>query len=102
MRVSQPAEISPRNNLVSFVIGNQGNRSDLPVRALRQKPILKPMLMPGSPWHTLDDRALCDCINQGMSKVKISEFLCRDIAEIERRTAELGLKDRRAIDVAYA
>jgi hypothetical protein len=80
---------------MSFVIGDYGT-GDLPMRAFRPKPKLKPMLMPGSPWHTLDDRTLCDCISQGMSKIKLSEFLCRDIAEIERRIAALGLKDGRA------
>jgi hypothetical protein len=52
------------------------------------------MLMSDSPWQVLDDRALRECIDQGLSKTKMGEFLCRDIGEIERRMAELGLEER--------
>jgi hypothetical protein len=56
----------------------------------------------GKEWSPMDLADLQNSLTQGSSIEEVAQFLCRDVGEVQRKMAELGLPStvaRQRIDV---
>jgi hypothetical protein len=59
------------------------------LRLRRKPPAGLPSINSGEPWSAMDMDDLNDLVREKVSVAEISEYLCRDIDEVEAKIAEV-------------